>query len=71
MKNKYCISSSLVLNEATIFKKFLKMLAFLAKNGYNIDMNIRDNREWEQIPLSNFWKNKIKGGKSGKYRRKS
>ena len=37
------------------YKLIWKKLAILVKNGYNINMNIRDNREWEQIPLSNFW----------------
>ena len=42
------------------------MLAFLLKIGYNRYINIREAREWEQIPLSIFWKINIKEGNDGK-----
>ena len=32
----------------------------MLKIGYNININIRDSKEWEQIPLFSF---EIKGGK--------
>ena len=41
-------------------EKIKKKLAFMLKIGYNIDINIRDSKEWEQIPLFTF---ENKGGK--------
>ena len=48
-------------------EKIQKKLAFMLKIGYNIDINIRDSKEWEQIPLFTF---ENKGGKKWQVQKK-